>query len=86
MDLSPADPYGLREYVKFENMLNPPEVSNGTTPSGGAELTRYHIYLDTGSVEATSFPNLMNDTRIIRYVNQFDFPVINEAYRGREVC
>ena len=29
MDLSPSDPWGLRDYVKLENMLNPPEVSNG---------------------------------------------------------
>jgi len=86
LDLSPADPYGLREYVKFENMLNPPEVSNGTTPSGGAELTRLHIYLDSGSVVTSGFPNLIEDSRITRYVNQFDFPVINEAYRGKEYC
>ena len=29
MDLFPSDPWGLRDYVKLENMLNPPEVSNG---------------------------------------------------------
>ena len=29
MDLSPSDPWGLRDYVKLENMLNPPDVSNG---------------------------------------------------------
>jgi len=49
----------------------------------GAEVTRYHIYLDTGSVEATTFPNLLNGSR---YINAFDFPTINEAYRGKEYC
>ena len=29
VDLSPSDPWGLRDYVKLENMLNPPDVSNG---------------------------------------------------------
>ena len=82
MDLSPSDPYALRDYLSLENMLNPPDFSNGTTPMAGAEVTRYHIYLDTGSVEATTFPNLMNGNR---YINTFDFPTINEAYRGKEV-
>ena len=83
LDLSPSDPYALRDYLSLENMLNPPEFSNGTTPMAGAEVTRYHIYLDTGSVEATTFPNLLNGSR---YINAFDFPTINEAYRGKEVC
>ena len=82
LDLSPSDPYALRDYLSLENMLNPPDFSNGTTPMAGAEVTRYHIYLDTGSVEATTFPNLLNGSR---YINAFDFPTINEAYRGKEV-
>jgi hypothetical protein len=86
VDLSPSDPFGLREYVKIDNMMNPPEISNGNvSASGGAEVTRYHFHLDTGSVEATGFPNLLNGD-MSRYVNQFDFPTINEAYRGKEVC
>ena len=85
MDLSPSDPFGLREYVKIENMMNPPPISKGNvSASGGAEVTRYHFHLDTGSVEATGFPNLLNGD-MSRYVNQFDFPTINEAYRGKEV-
>ena len=85
MDLSPSDPFGLREYVKIDNMMYPPEISNGNvSASGGAEVTRYHFHLDTGSVEATGFPNLLNGD-MARYVNQFDFPTINEAYRGKEV-
>ena len=85
VDLSPSDPFGLREYVKIDNMMNPPEISNGNvSASGGAEVTRYHFHLDTGSVEATGFPNLLNGD-MSRYVNQFDFPTINEAYRGKEV-
>ena len=92
MDLSPSDPFGLKEYVKIENMINPPEISDGFcfTPTGVSacsEITRYHFHLDTGSVETISFPNLMaaENHTMSRYVNQFDFPTINEAYRGKEV-
>ena len=33
-------------------------------------------------MKSSGFPNLMNGNR---YINQFDFPTINEAYRGKEV-
>ena len=89
MDLSPSDPWGLKEYVKIDNMMNPPQISNGSCfttsgPSKCSEITRYHFNLDTGTVEAIGFPNLMN-AEMSRYINQFDFPTINEAYRGKEV-
>jgi hypothetical protein len=86
--LSPSDPWGLAEYVKMENMLNPPEFSNGSNADGvgEAEITRYHFHLDTGSVETIAFPNLMEkNNSLSRYINKFDFPTINEAYRGKEV-
>jgi carotenoid cleavage dioxygenase-like enzyme len=89
VDLSPSDPWGLAEYVKMENMMNPPEFSNGSNADGvgEAEITRYHFHLDTGSVETISFPNLMEkDNALSRYINKFDFPTINEAYRGKEYC
>ena len=86
--MSPSDPWGLAEYVKMENMLNPPEFSNGSNADGvgEAEITRYHFHLDTGSVETIAFPNLMEkENALSRYINKFDFPTINEAYRGKEV-
>ena len=82
VDMSPSDPWGLKTYVNLENMLNPPEFSNGTSPSEGLKLTRYHFHLDTGSVEQINFPNLLDGNR---YIEQFDFPTINEEYRGKEV-
>ena len=66
------------------NMLNPTENGTWTSTSGGAQLTRYHFHLDTGSVETVSFPNLLNEENS-RYINEFDFPMINEEYRGKEV-
>ena len=82
VDLSPADPWSLKTYVNMTNMLNPPEHGSGISTSGGAQLTRYHFHLDTGSVEQINFPNLLGGNR---YINQFDFPTINEEYRGKEV-
>ena len=69
--------------------MNPPQFSNGSCfttsgPSKCSEISRYHFHLDTGFVEATGFPNLMKGD-MSRYINQFDFPTINEAYRGKEV-
>ena len=76
----------------MENMINPPQFSNGSCfttsgPSACSEITRYHFHLDTGSVETIEFPNLMEkeNPSLSRYINQFDFPTINEAYRGKEV-
>ena len=68
-------------------MLNPPEISEGFNGStcGNEELTRYRINLKEGTVEGSTFPNGMNSV-LARYVNKFDFPTINEAYRGKEVC
>ena len=87
LDLSPADPLSIRTYVDMDNMLNPPEFSyaNGST-CGEANVTRYHIDLNTGSVETSTFNNIMKDSSMSRYMDKYDFPVINEAYRGLEVC
>ena len=67
-------------------MLNPPEISQGLNGStcGNEELTRYRINLKEGTVEGSTFPNGINSV-LARYVNKFDFPTINEAYRGKEV-
>ena len=87
LDLAPADPLSIRTYVDMDNMLNPPEFSfaNGST-CGEANVTRYHIDLNTGSVETSTFNNIMKDSSMSRYMDKYDFPVINEAYRGLEVC
>ena len=86
LDMSPSDPNGLHDYPAFENMLNPPEHSIGINGStcGDDELTRYYINLVSNTVEAFTFPNL-HSGEDSRYVNKFDFPTINEAYRGKKV-
>jgi len=87
LDLAPADPLSIRTYVDMDNMLNPPEFSfaNGST-CGEANVTRYHIDLNTGSVTTSTFTNIMKDSAFSRYMDKYDFPVINEAYRGLEYC
>ena len=68
-------------------MLNPPEHSDSedTSTTGIHEVTRYRINIQTNEVSSETFPNLQKNTTLGKYVNRFDFGVINEAYRGKEV-
>ena len=70
----------------MENMLNPPDISIGTNGStcGDKDVTRYTIDLNALTISAQTFPNTLDDS-VARYINKFDFPTINEAYRGKEV-
>ena len=67
-------------------MLNPPDISIGTNGStcGDKDVTRYTIDLNALTISAQTFPNTLDDS-VARYINKFDFPTINEAYRGKEV-
>lgn len=67
-------------------MLNPPEQSIGRNGStcGDNDVTRYRINLETGLISASTFPNPMNSI-YARYMDKYDFPTINEAYRGKQV-
>ena len=86
LDLSPAFLDFFGDFLDMEFLLNPPEFSNGTTGStcAGKKVTRYHINLNSGSISSSTFPNQM-DSPNARYLDCFDFPSINEAYRGKEV-
>ena len=70
-------------------MLNPPEISIGTNGStcGEHEVTRYTINLETKQIVSASFPTgpSQADEEFGRYYSHFDFPAINEEYRGKEV-
>lgn len=84
LDMSPSDPNGLKDYPALKNMMNPPQESTGINGSttGPYETTRYRINLQNGIISDSTFPNVLQN----RYVNKFDFPVINEAYRGKKYC
>ena len=75
----------------MDNMINPPEISTGLNGStcGMHEVTRYQIDLQMETLQIMSFPStsahLEDGEELRRYYNKFDFPAINEAYRGREV-
>jgi len=85
LDMTPTPFDNMRDYLKLENMLNPPaegskEAEVSTTEH--LEVTRYNINMDTGSVETSTFQNTINS----RFINHFDFPMINENYRGKKYC
>jgi len=85
LDLTPTPFENLKEYLKLDNMMNPPaagtkEAAISTTE--GEELTRYNINIETGQVKVSKFDNIIKS----RYINNFDFPMINENFRGKKYC
>ena len=64
-----------------DNLFNPPEVAEWRhVPEN--EFSRYTINLATGDVSKSIFLNKVNSV----FVNMFDFPIINEQYRGKAYC
>ena len=45
-------------------------------------MTRFTVDIGEGKVGKTIFPNTIDS----RFINTFDFPTINEDYRGRKYC
>jgi carotenoid cleavage dioxygenase-like enzyme len=84
VDLSPSPFENFKEYPNMDNMLNPAEVDdrNDTSTCADKEFTRYTINMASGNVGVTEFPNTLGS----RYINKFDFPTINEDYRGKKYC
>ena len=83
VDITPTPYNNLRDYLSLENMLNPPEVSKDVSTSGeGQALTRYVLNMETKKISHSTFPNTIKS----KFINSFDFPTINEEYRGREYC
>ena len=66
----------------LENMLNPPTISSGVSTNKNEEFTRYTINLTTQKISHSYLPNPTNS----QWTNHFDFPVINERFRGKKYC
>lgn len=73
---------GFHDYPKLSNMLNPPAVINASEPNGW-ELNRYVISLSSEEVKKYAPKDKKPEDR---YLNHFDFPTINENYRGKKYC
>jgi len=85
MDITPTPFENMRSYVSLENMMNPPEDGSPelmVSTTGGKEIVRYTLDLKETKIVESNFPNTINS----RYINTFDFPMINEAYRGKKYC
>ena len=85
LDLAPTPFENMREYLKMENMLNPPDIVDDSTDystTKDSEVTRYTINIETGEVTTNTFENLIKS----KFINTFDFPTINEDYRGKKYC
>jgi len=82
VDLCPTPYINLRTYLELEKQLNPPKVSKGISTTADQEFTRYRINTKTGLVVPSQFPNSIKN----KFINNFDFPTINEDYRGKSYC
>ena len=83
LDLAPTPFENFREYLRLDNMMNPPEtLDDATSTTDDLEITRYTINTETGAVKTSSFDNIIKS----RFINNFDFPTINEDYRGKRYC
>ena len=84
LDMCPTPFENMREYLKLDNMLNPPPVLTDTeiSTTAGAEATRYWINMKSGAVTTSTFPNTIGS----KFINTFDFPTINEKFRGKKYC
>ena len=85
VDITPTPFENLRDYLILENMLNPPKSGSKeaeVSTAADLELTRFRINLLTKEVTSGNFPNKINS----RFINKFDFPIINEQYRGKNYC
>jgi len=83
VDIAPTPYNNLRDYLSLDNMLNPPKVSKGVSTTGEDEqFTRYRINLKSRKITDSPFANPTEN----RFINNFDFPTINEDYRGLPYC
>jgi len=82
VDLCPTPFDNMRDYLVLDNLLNPPAETKWISTNKDLEFLRFSINLSDGKVERNFFPNPTES----RWVNQFDFPVINEKYRGKNYC
>ena len=78
----PSISYNCRDYTSLENILNPPEEEQGI--NAAEELTRVTINPKTRQISSETHLTGI-DSELSRYAQKFDFPTINEAYRGKEV-
>jgi len=82
LDISPTPYVNLRDYLALKNQLNPPEESTGVFTTDDEEFTRYTIDLANEKIKFENFPNTIKNS----FINNFDFPTINEDYRGLPYC
>ena len=85
LDITPTPFENMRSYLSLQNMINPPEDESPEaefSTTGGQEIVRYTLNLKQTSIAQSNFPNTINS----KFINTFDFPMINEEYRGKKYC
>merc|ERR1711892_1581692 len=81
LDLCPTAYENFAEYMLIDNIANPPE-ENSDNVTSSESFTRYIIDVEKQSVTPQGF----DSPEEFPQFNQFDFPTINEKYRGKSYC
>jgi len=81
LDLCPTAYKNFAEYMLIENMAHPPEETSGNITSS-EDFRRFIIDVEKQSVTQQTF----DAPEEFMQFNQFDFPTINERYRGVSYC
>jgi len=81
LDLCPTAYENFAEYMLIDNIANPPEETSANVTSSES-FTRYIIDVEKQSVTPQGF----DSPEEFPQFNQFDFPTINENYRGKSYC
>jgi len=85
LDLCQADPMGLGHYMELTKMRKAEQGIGKAT----SKLRRFTIDMDSKMTSMTT-PQApvtsSSSTPIPPWITSFDFPTINEAYRGRRYC
>jgi len=74
----------LRDYMKLKDMLNPPVARNLSVVTG-QDLLRFRIGIHEDYVQVKSYAD-EDKTPLHTFTNHFEFPIVNEEYRGKPYC
>lgn len=72
----------MRDYMKLKDMMNPPVVRN-MSEANNFDFYRFHVGLEKDYVHVKTFEDVH---ALHTFTHHFEFPIINENYRGKKYC
>jgi len=81
LDVIANDQNGFHDYGLLDNMMHPPAFNDSSKNT--FQLQRRVIDIEAGTFHQIPIIDTLPEHR---YTHHFDFPMINEAYRGKKYC